>query len=337
MTGSDDRYRQLLEGFPQGVVFFFEDGDPLRYTFVGGDGLDAIGLEPGDLEGRPVAEHRPSDTRDEIREQYRKALAGEDLSYEVEAEGRTFRFFLGPLLDDDGETIIGGRGIAQDVTEQTVYEAELERQNERLEHAAELLSHDLRNPLNVAQGHLALLQEELDNEHLDAIARALDRIEALTETELRLHGGEHVRRLETCGLTETVEAAWQNVATKEATLQIGGDRDIPAVESDLRRLFENLVRNSVAHGGSDVRVFVEPLPDGFALEDDGPGISPDRRDRIFERGISDVTDGIGLGLFICRRVADEHSWNMHATDGEHGGARFVVTGVGTEPTDDKTT
>lgn len=332
MNGPDDRYKQLLEGFPQGIVFFFADDDPLRYAFVGGDGLDEIGLTPEDLEGRPVAENRPPEVRDGIREQYRRALDGEELTYEVEAEGRTFRFFIGPLRGDDG-AVIGGRGIAQDVTEQAVYEAELERQNTHLEHVTQLLFHDLRNPLNVAKGRLELLKQDTESEHLGAIERALDRIEALTEAELQLHANGRGRSIKRVRLVDVATAGWQNVATKDATLRTPGDVTFRAEESDLRRLFENLIRNAVEHGGSDVTLFVEPLSNGFAVEDDGPGIPADKREAVFERGTTYGDDGTGLGLFICGRVADEHGWQITATDGQQGGARFEVTGVEIEITD----
>ncbi|MFB6175951.1 MAG: GAF domain-containing protein, partial [Halobaculum sp.] len=56
-------------------------------------------------------------------------------------------------------------------------ESELQRQNERLEEFASVVSHDLRNPLNVADGNVELAQEECDSEHLDTVARALDRMD----------------------------------------------------------------------------------------------------------------------------------------------------------------
>lgn len=57
MDPSSDPYRRIIEQFPDGIVFLYDELDgELQYTFVGGEGLDAIGLTKADLEGHPVAE-----------------------------------------------------------------------------------------------------------------------------------------------------------------------------------------------------------------------------------------------------------------------------------------
>jgi len=68
----------------------------------------------------------------------------------------------------------------------------LSRQNERLEAFASIVSHDLRNPLNVAAGELELAREEYESEHLDAIARAHERMDTLISELLTVarHGGK---------------------------------------------------------------------------------------------------------------------------------------------------
>ena len=72
------------------------------------------------------------------------------------------------------------------------------------------------------------------------------------------------------------------------------------------------------------------LADGFYLEDDGAGISPDERAAVFEAGYSTARDGAGFGLHVVEQVAEAHGWEIRVTDGEAGGARFEVTGVGTD-------
>jgi signal transduction histidine kinase len=98
----------------------------------------------------------------------------------------------------------------------------------------------------------------------------------------------------------------------------------------LRRLFENLFSNAVAHGGAQVTVTVGAVDgdaDGFYVADDGPGIDPEHRDTVFEPGVSMSADGTGFGLAIVERIADAHDWNVDLTEGADGGARFEFVGA----------
>ena len=78
---------------------------------------------------------------------------------------------------------------------------------------------------------------------------------------------------------------------------------------------------------SSVRILVGSSPDGFYVEDDGPGIAPSQRERVFERGYTDSSTGTGIGLSIVRQVADAHGWSVRATAGRAGGARIELGDV----------
>jgi PAS domain S-box-containing protein len=262
-----------------------------------------------------------------------------------------------PWYDEDDE-IAGLIGVTWDITERKEYEAELKRQNDRLEEFASIVSHDLRNPLNVAEGRLELSREECNSEHLDSVAKAHDRMKALIENLLALaRESEAVTDPETIDLAGVVESCWRNVDTPGATIHGETDRTIRADRSRLAQLLENLFRNAVEHGstsnrtppddavehgstnsrfssgsavehGEGVTVTVGDLDDGFYVADDGPGIPPEDRERIFESGYSTLDDGTGFGLAIVREIADAHDWDIRVTESETGGARFEVTGVG---------
>lgn len=92
---------------------------------------------------------------------------------------------------------------------------------------------------------------------------------------------------------------------------------------------ENLFRNAVEHGGTDVTVQIGELPNknGLYIEDDGKGIPPDDRDRIFESGYSTADDGTGLGLAIVRRIVEAHGWTLAVTESAEGGTRFEITEI----------
>ncbi|ELY60468.1 HTR-like protein [Natronococcus amylolyticus DSM 10524] len=207
-------------------------------------------------------------------------------------------------------------------------EAALERQNDRLEEFASIVSHDLRNPLNVAAGRLELAREGCDDDNLEDVARAHDRMEALIDDLLALaREGRAVLETEPVDVAAAVADCWCHVETAEASLEVETERAIEADPSRLQRLLENLVRNAVEHGGSDVTVTVGELADGIYVEDDGPGIPTEKREAVFETGYSERRGGTGFGLGIVERICDAHGWDVAVTDGADGGARFELTGL----------
>jgi PAS domain S-box-containing protein len=232
-----------------------------------------------------------------------------------------------PWYDQDGE-VAGLVGVTRHITEKKEYERAIERENERLERLAGVISHDLRNPLNVAQGRLELLGTEVDSEHAEIIADALDRMEAIVDDVLTLaRQGQTVDDPEPVGLAATASEAWATTETDEACLNTGADARFLAHPGRLVELFGNLFRNSVEHGDETVTVRVEATDSGFTVSDDGPGVSEGNRGSVFESGYTTADDGTGFGLTIVREIADAHGWEVTVAESDDGGARFEVTGV----------
>jgi signal transduction histidine kinase len=221
---------------------------------------------------------------------------------------------------EDGK-IVGVRGTFQDITQR------IERQ-QRLEEFTRVVSHDLRNPLNVATGHLDLVADECDSDHLDSVRRALERMEALIEDLLILaQNNKEVSDTQPVDLAMIADGCWENVQTEHGRIITTVDRTVWADSSRLKQVFENLFRNAVEHGGAEVTVTVGELADGFYVEDDGAGISTDERNAVFEMGYSQSANGTGFGLNIVKQIVDAHDWQIRVTDGTDGGARFEITNV----------
>ncbi|MDQ2056346.1 PAS domain S-box protein [Halobellus sp. H-GB7] len=205
-------------------------------------------------------------------------------------------------------------------------EAELQRQNERLDEFASVVAHDLRNPLSVAIGFLEVVEETGDLDHLDRVESAHDRMERLIDDLLTLARGETtITDPEHIDLDTVTTEAWGYVDTADATLTVSDA--VPTVAGDasrLTQLFENLFRNAIEHGGADVAVAVGPLEDrtGFYVEDDGDGIPPAKREEVFEHGVTSSEGGTGFGLSIVADIVKAHGWTVSVTDGSNGGARF---------------
>ena len=206
----------------------------------------------------------------------------------------------------------------------------LEQQNERLEQFTSFVSHDLRNPLNVAQLQLELAARECDSEHLEAVSSSHDRMEALIDDLLVFtRSDQTVESTEPMSLASVAEASWANVDTADATLVVETDTWIEADRGRLQQLFENLYRNAVEHAGHDVTITVGGTETGFFVADDGPGIPAEGREQVFESGYSTNQSGTGLGLAIVAEIVDAHGWAVRATESEDGGARIEVTGIET--------
>lgn len=219
---------------------------------------------------------------------------------------------------------------------------QLEHQNERLDQFAGIVSHDLRNPLNVTSGYLELIDARIeddtaavDESELDEMKQAAERMEAIIEDALTLaREGKAVTETKAVGLAETARSAWETVATTDATLTVETDAVIEADRGRVRTIFENLFRNSVEHGRADVSVTVGDLDDatGFFVADDGPGIPDEQKEAVLDHGFTTSEDGTGFGLAIVSDAASAHGWDVTVTDSETGGARFEFTGV--DRTDD---
>ncbi|WP_436345996.1 sensor histidine kinase [Natronorubrum sp. FCH18a] len=203
---------------------------------------------------------------------------------------------------------------------------EARRQSDRLEEFASVVSHDLRNPLSVARGRLDAAFRTGSADHLKEVDEALERMDELIEASLSVaRNGTQVEETYEVPLIELASDAWAASATGDATYEVVDSRTLQVDPLRAKQLFENLFRNSLDHGRDDVHVRVGPCDGGFFVEDDGPGIPEDERDKILEQGYSTSTDGSGLGLAIVRAVADAHGWSITVTESDSGGARFEFT------------
>lgn len=206
--------------------------------------------------------------------------------------------------------------------------AQLERQNQRLEEFVSIVSHDLRNPLTILDGWLEQAEQTGDSEHFQRCYDAVDRMETLIDELLTLaKAGEQITELETVDLSTLAEESWNGVETEDGSLAIEATETIHADRSRFKQLLKNLFRNAVEHGGADVRVTISDTDDGFAVSDDGPGIPEDSRSEVFDAGFSTGDTGTGFGLKIVRQVADAHGWTLEVTDSPAGGACFVFGDV----------
>lgn len=278
-------------------------------------------------------------------EELRTALAdGAEVDTEFEAEMpgahtlQSGRYRLRTFADTGGDPAQGGHLMLIEGSRTASDDIETDR-------IASVISHDLRNPLDVANAHLRAARETGAEEHFDQVRQSHDRMERIIRDVLTLARGESALSIADDVDIEAVAAdAWASVDTRDASLALGDD--LPEIRGDedrLQRLFENLFRNSVEHahptnpgmtnpgdttepddGESGLRVRVGRTDGGFFIADNGPGVPAEDRTRVFDPGYSQTENGggTGLGLTIVEEIADAHDWTVSLTTGGLGGARF---------------
>jgi signal transduction histidine kinase len=259
---------------------------------------------------------------------------------------RHYSVRVSPLTrEGSGGDLLGYSVLLRDITELERSRRELRRQNEQLDQFASIVSHDLRNPLNVADGFTDILERDLERmaeesnleittiqNRIDRIEGAHDRMGAIVDDILTLtQESKSVEETERLDFAAVAETAWENVDTADASLTIEREGWIQADRSRLLSVFENLFRNSLDHVGPSVSVRTGLTERGFYVADDGPGIPPEEADRILDYGYTTSEDGTGLGLSIVETMANSHGWTVRLDQEYEEGARFVVTDVAVDP------
>jgi PAS domain S-box-containing protein len=253
-----ERFSALFENFPEPTVAYrFEDGTPVVRTaneaFAETFGYDAEAVVGDSIDDLIV----PPDQLSEARTLDERVQAGKLIDRQIQREAadgeRCFQFRNIPC---PGGEDVDGFAVYADITERVERERQLERQNERLDEFAGIVSHDLRNPLNVATAHLELAADG-DDEHHAAIDNALTRIEAILDDTLDLaRHGRTVLDTEPVDLRTVAEESLGMVSAETAPdgsspmLEVVDDATVRANRGRLKQVLENLFRNSVEHGST---------------------------------------------------------------------------------------
>jgi len=322
---TQEMYELLVENSPDTIAQVSADGrilsaNPAMSELLGYSRADIVGKSLSEVFPDPIGEKRLAAGQEAVETET-------DVRTEDQYNGQYFHNIFVPVTARSSEVTF--QMISRDITERKEREQAIERQNERLDRFAGVVSHDLRNPLGVAQSSVELLDEE--SEHVDRLDRSLGRIEQMIDELLTLaREGETVDEPQLTSLETVASEAWAVIDAGEATLTADGiDRLLLADESRLQELLSNLFRNSIDHGSTadPIEITVGTLPDGFYVSDNGIGIPESERTEVFEAGYSNSPAGTGLGLSIVEEIARAHGWAVTVSDSDDGGTRIEVTGV----------
>jgi PAS domain S-box-containing protein len=313
-----------------------------------------------EMVGQPTGDLLPEETALQLQSVHEMALSGERIdrfdTWHLRPDGRHIAVSLtvSPLREPDG-AMAGLATSVQDVTDRVQLSAELEdarrtqerqnlsltRSNRDLEQFAFVASHDLAEPLRAMTGFVQLLEKRygdvLDERGhgyiahvVDGSARMRTLIEDLLEYSRYLLLAPDGRRV------RTTAAAREVASSLGATgVEISDLPDVWYDETSVLAVLNNLIGNAVKFREPETPLQVEVtgrIEDGRVLlcvDDNGIGIQPEYRDRVFgmfaRLHVREAYSGTGIGLAIVQQVAERSDGRAWVEESSLGGCRFCIT------------
>ena len=342
-----DRLAQIVDILPVGIVLMDPSGrvtleNKVTRELFNRDEAPAPGLMGQMRGGLSRADGSPYDLRDVP---IARSLRGEEVRGELvrytRADGRKYDLLTNsaPIRDASGE-IAGAIAAYEDVT------ALSDAERERTAFFA-MASHELKTPVTAVRGQIQLALRFFQRGSADMVSGALERADAQTTRmaaliddlldAARLDVGRFDVVFAPTDVAEVVAASIARLRpiADDRVLRVDLPDEVVLVSADARRLaqvMDNLVVNALRHGGrGDVVVSVR-TEGGRALvrvRDQGAGIAPEDRDRIFQRFYraesARATPGTGLGLYVSREIARLHGGDLSLESTGSGGTVFRLS------------
>ncbi|PCD04042.1 two-component sensor histidine kinase [Sphingomonas spermidinifaciens] len=187
-------------------------------------------------------------------------------------------------------------------------------------------AHELRTPIAILRAKVEAADDPATRRLASDVARLGNVAEQLLDLQ-RLDGGSLDERFDLAGLARHAVADLAPLliaSSRTIQLIVEGEPTVRGDAGAIERVIVNLVQNAIDHGGRNAIVRV--TPDGFEVEDDGPGIPPDERERVFEpfHRLRPRSTGTGLGLHLVQQVVERHRGKVAILGAPDGGTLVRV-------------
>jgi PAS domain S-box-containing protein len=351
---SEEQLRLITDRLPAFVSYIDREG---RYQFVNRTYEVWFGMKVSDIRGKRRRDFATEETARLAAPYERRALAGESVRYENVLRKPSGEYSVQDVEfvpDRDSETgeIRGAIIVAHDMTEQKKIRQALEEAIRARDEFLSIASHELKTPLTSIQLQTQMMQRNIELGRPDAfdplrvtrlvaqIHKSIQRLSRLVDDMLdisRLATGKlsfTPERFDLCKLAqEVVERLLVQASVSGAPLSCEGPDPIEGDWDRFRieQVITNLITNALRYGeGSPVEVTIHRLGQHAVVKvrDQGPGISPENQERIFQRferatSASSVS-GLGLGLYISREIIERHGGVLRVESEPGQGATFIV-------------
>jgi signal transduction histidine kinase len=254
------------------------------------------------------------------------------------------------LMEANSKLANTTRELARQTRDLDVAKQKLQRQAELREMFIAALAHDLRGPLSVILVTEATLRHQASaaqptepERHAERVERNARRMLALVDSLLlaarldSIEGPVPPGSFESLRVDEVARKVAEDLAAPAADAHVNivvtaaDPVRAPGNTSWLEQVFTNLLTNAIRHSPPgrhvDVTVALEGEEAVCKVADQGPGVAPEDRERIFERFVQrgERRGSIGLGLYICRRIVSLHGGRIWVEANPGGGARFAFS------------
>jgi len=354
---SEARFRSLTA---LSSDWYWEQDEQFRLTFMSSRFVERTGIDPAPYLGRKRWDRPAPNLTEADWERHRAQLERREPFFDFEMErasphGDSIWLSLsGEPVFDEERRFRGYRGVGTDITErkraQGVLRAaydELARSNAELQQFAYVASHDLQEPLRMIGSYTQLLErryaDKLDRdarEFMGFIVDGATRMKQLIEDLLAYSRvGTRGKELRPVQAQAVLDKALANLrASLEQSAATVTHDPLPEVSADdtqLAQLLQNLIANAIKFRKKDeaprIHVGAEDAGDEwrFSVADNGIGIEPQYFDRIFmvfqRLHTQDEYPGTGIGLAICRKVAERHRGRIWVESAYGKGSTFRFT------------
>jgi len=348
---SERRYRAVFES--TGTAMCVIDANA-TISFANKQFERMFGFGPGEVEGRDIfGLLTPSpEVLKEFKQKYAEVLQREGSP--VDFESRVIGAHNEDLIVLTTMVVLPGTDNLAvsliDITLEKEYESELAKRAERLEHFMTIASHELRHPVTIIKGYTTILTkrpEDFTSQNVtniyETLEHAADRLTSIIDELMDVSRFETLELLHDkreADIELLVNIAVDRIDTmgfdNQVNVSMGTDAGYAVVDAEkmvqlLIILLENAAYYSPDHSAIDVKIANADGEIIISIMDHGPGIQPEHRDKIFERfyQVTDAmhhsTPGLGLGLYIARKIANAHGGDVTYSPREGGGSVFSIS------------